>query len=342
MRDYGVLYIEFWNNPDIQGLSDQAKLLAIYLLANRHGTMLGCYPLLLNYIGADLAWPADKVAQAVNELIQIEFVIYDNQYEWIFINNFLKWNSVQNPNQAKKLVKLASKIPKASCLRPQLMSVLQTCNHMKPEILNRFITVTQPYRNQDQKQEQNQKQDQEKNTQTRAQEKTDSLQTVAVSVCDKAFVNQQSVTNPSTSEQNLHSHRQTAIQHIFEHWKITLNHPEAQLDADRITVIQKGLALNFSIDQLCQAITGCSRTPYYMGVNERHEIFDGLHVIFKNRHQIERFIRQAKCPPTNTILTSKQANNISSLKHWLNKKLGHLKTANGVEENYSPQEQRHD
>jgi hypothetical protein len=84
---------------------------------------------------------------------------------------------------------------------------------------------------------------------------------------------------------------------IFEFWKKTLGHPTAKLDEKRKQCIRYGLKLGYSISQLCEAITGCSLTPHNMGNNDRGQRFDGLHIIFKNADNIERFIFNARSPP---------------------------------------------
>ena len=89
-----------------------------------------------------------------------------------------------------------------------------------------------------------------------------------------------------------------SILEIFEFWKTTLNHPNAQLDKKRTICIRQALSLGFNVSQLQEAIVGCSQTPHNLGHNERGERYDGLHVIFKSSDNIERFIRNCHNPPT--------------------------------------------
>ena len=49
MRDFGRLQCEFWVHAAIQPLSDQAKLLAAYLITGPHSNALGCYRLPTGY-----------------------------------------------------------------------------------------------------------------------------------------------------------------------------------------------------------------------------------------------------------------------------------------------------
>ncbi|WP_423063757.1 hypothetical protein [Candidiatus Paracoxiella cheracis] len=98
---------------------------------------------------------------------------------------------------------------------------------------------------------------------------------------------------PSTQKQRKSNPDAAVITRIFEHWKAIMNHPRAKLDDKRKRDIRKGLKLNFTEDELKQAITGCSKSAFHMGQNDRNEVYDGLGLIFRNADKIENFIAQA-------------------------------------------------
>lgn len=85
---------------------------------------------------------------------------------------------------------------------------------------------------------------------------------------------------------------------IFEHWKSVMNHPRAKLDDTRKKAIKKALRLGYDVEQLQQAITGCSKTPFNMGDNDRGQVYDRLNLILRDADQIERFINNFHNPPT--------------------------------------------
>jgi biotin operon repressor len=87
------------------------------------------------------------------------------------------------------------------------------------------------------------------------------------------------------------------VENIFECWQQVMNHPKAKLDKKRERFIRDAFGLGYTPEQLCAAITGCSMTPHNMGKNDRGEVYDGLHVIFRDADQIERFMRNNKSPP---------------------------------------------
>lgn len=87
------------------------------------------------------------------------------------------------------------------------------------------------------------------------------------------------------------------IKEIFAYWQEIFNHKRSCLDNKRLKKIKAALQYGFTIEELKEAIKGCSLTPHNMGKNDRHEIYDAIDIIFRSCDQIERFIRNAKNPP---------------------------------------------
>ncbi len=111
-------------------------------------------------------------------------------------------------------------------------------------------------------------------------------------------------------------------QEIFKHWKTTMKHPDAKLDSKRKMLIAKALSLGYDIEQLCNAITGCSVTPHNMGDNDRGQRYDGLHVILRDADQIDRFIYHYHYPPQPIRDADKRTQgNIHAMQCWVNKKM---------------------
>ncbi len=109
---------------------------------------------------------------------------------------------------------------------------------------------------------------------------------------------------------------------IFEHWQKVMEHPQAKLDSERRTLIQRALKLGYSKDELCRAITGCSLTPHNRGENDRNERYDGLHIIFGSSEKIERFMRHYENPPKSKTAAEKHTeSNIHTLQNWINAKM---------------------
>jgi hypothetical protein len=114
-----------------------------------------------------------------------------------------------------------------------------------------------------------------------------------------------------------------AIKVIFEHWKTVMQHPRSKLDCKRSSLIRKALKMGYTAQELCDAVTGCSITPHNMGENLQGQRYDGLHIIFKDADQIDRFIYNCHHPPkskSNNEAVKRQEDNLHELNKWLESK----------------------
>ncbi len=116
MRDFGVVHTRFWEWAQEMELSDQGKLIAVYLLTCRHSNSLGCFRLPKEYVSADLGYSIDRVSKGYAELINKDFLAYCETTKYIFIPKYLKWNPPQNPKHAKGILKLIKQLPESFTL----------------------------------------------------------------------------------------------------------------------------------------------------------------------------------------------------------------------------------
>ncbi len=84
---------------------------------------------------------------------------------------------------------------------------------------------------------------------------------------------------------------------IFTYWQNTLDHPRSKLDEKRKSLIKKWLKVGYSVNDLCSAIAGCSKTPHNMGDNDNGQKYDSLELIFRTSDQIDRFMGNDLNPP---------------------------------------------
>jgi len=105
---------------------------------------------------------------------------------------------------------------------------------------------------------------------------------------------------------------------IFEHWKKIMSHKNAVFDDKRKKIITAALKFGYSQEQLKEAITGCSFTPHNMGSNEHGSRYDGVHLIFRDSGQIERFIHNCKNPPSGKKQQSQQKDKPDYSEIWEN------------------------
>ncbi len=105
-------------------VSDDARLLALYLLTGQHTNMIGCFRLPDGYVSEDLAWTPERVSKGFDELSANGFATRDSSSKWVLIRNFLTWNSVENPNQGIAALRLFDQVPDKSTVKPELARVL--------------------------------------------------------------------------------------------------------------------------------------------------------------------------------------------------------------------------
>ena len=161
MRDYGKVYSTFWSSQTTSTLTDDGKLLALYLLTCSHNTIAGVFRLPDGYVSEDLGWPIERVAKGFDELFAKGFANRCVTTKWVWICRHMEWNKPENPNQCKSAAKIAQGIPDECFWKPDFMRVcgglLGLVKFQKP---NRSETVAKPLLNQKQEQEQEQEQEQ--------------------------------------------------------------------------------------------------------------------------------------------------------------------------------------
>lgn len=121
----------------------------LYLLTSPHRNIIGCYFLPEPYACFDLGWLPERFKKALDELLCVERVKYDEQYHIILIPNYLKFNPLENPNQVKSAIEKVNELPQTA-LFVDLISVLKAIDKpfVKPllqrlqERLPQPVTVT--------------------------------------------------------------------------------------------------------------------------------------------------------------------------------------------------------
>lgn len=66
MRDYGKVNSSFWTSESIRSLSDDGRMLSLYLLTSPHANMTGCFRLPDGYVCEDLQWDKNRVITVNN------------------------------------------------------------------------------------------------------------------------------------------------------------------------------------------------------------------------------------------------------------------------------------
>jgi hypothetical protein len=159
MRDYGKVSTSFWSSEDMKSLTDDGRLLALYLLTCGHTSLLGLFRLPDGYVSEDIGWSSQRVTQGFDELFKNGFATRDSTSKWVFIHKFLEWNPLDNPNQGIAALKLFSQIPDKVPMKVDIHRILMDLiRKFDQKNLKGYERVLEQFRNQEQEQEQEQKQ----------------------------------------------------------------------------------------------------------------------------------------------------------------------------------------
>jgi hypothetical protein len=158
MRDYGRVHSTFWSSQTTGPLSDDGKMLALYLMTCSHSTIAGVFRLPDGYVSEDLGWAPERVAKGFAELFAKGFANRCETTKWVWILKHLEWNPPENPNQRKAASKVACSVPDECGWKQAFMRACGEALGLKaPEKSNPSETVPKPFRNQEQEQEQKEK-----------------------------------------------------------------------------------------------------------------------------------------------------------------------------------------
>lgn len=105
---------KFW--ADTEEWSDDARLLALYLLTCPHRTTEGLFRLTTRYMAFDLGWAEERLAEPLAQLLAEGFIERDEERSLVLIVNAMKYQAPQNPNQVKHALRKLEEIPRSSPL----------------------------------------------------------------------------------------------------------------------------------------------------------------------------------------------------------------------------------
>ncbi len=157
MRDYGKVHSSFWSSKTIDTLSEDGRMLALYLLTSPHSTISGVFRLPDGYVCEDIRWSSERVNKGFAELFAKGFANRCETTKWVYIYKHFEWNKPENPNQRKAAKKIALSIPDECSWKPLFMRDWRDfLDISEEEYPNTPVTVSEPFLNQEQEQEQEQ------------------------------------------------------------------------------------------------------------------------------------------------------------------------------------------
>jgi len=139
-------------------LSDDAKMLWLYILTCPHGNLLGFFVLKPGYVCEDLKWLPERFSKPFKELLTVPLsnsqekglISFDQKTNLLLIKNYLEHNPLANPNQIKAALNKLEELPFSPLFR-EFKQLLERFNKplYKPLIewldkrLGKPVTVTE-------------------------------------------------------------------------------------------------------------------------------------------------------------------------------------------------------
>lgn len=96
------------------------------------------------------------------------------------------------------------------------------------------------------------------------------------------------------------------VEEVFEFWQTTMGKQKAHLDSKRRKIIEARLR-EYSIEELKQAIIGCTKSSFHMGYNAQQTAYNQISNIFGSPENTEKFIEQ-----TNTKRLAANSHDLST------------------------------
>ena len=337
MRDYGRVYTAFWTSEDIRSLTDDGRLLALYLLTSPHSTIAGVFRLPDGYASDDLQWGTERVSEGFHELLGKGFVDRCETTKWVWIRRFLDWNAPDGPNQWKAARKVAALIPAECRWKAQFSQVFARAagdpppldpqlpaNRSEPHaddgarahhepIGNPSGTVPKPIRIQEQEQET------EPHVHLRAPGGGDD----GADPLKREDAQGELLSARSGPGAQPHPGRRIgdAVDRVFAHWQRLYGHPRAVLDSKRRKIITNALAA-YSEADLCRAIEGYRSSPHHMGQNDRATVYDDIELFLRDARHIESGLKFATAPP-HAGLSTLTRKNVAAVADWVPPEMRH-------------------
>ena len=96
MARYRKIDPRIWNDAKFSSLSNDAKLLFLYLLTSPQTQMIGAVPMRAESVAAELGFDTKRYGIRYQELYKLGIAEYDDRGLY-WVKNFLKYNSPDNP-----------------------------------------------------------------------------------------------------------------------------------------------------------------------------------------------------------------------------------------------------
>ena len=127
MARYKKVDVRMWNDAKFFELSDEGKMIFIFLLTAPQGTMIGAVPIDKYTVCRYLNMDEKRYAKGYQELHEKMSMIDYDERGLFFIKNFFKYNPPENPNVVKSWSSLLDVLPECELLKTIAKAAITAC-----------------------------------------------------------------------------------------------------------------------------------------------------------------------------------------------------------------------
>ena len=126
MARYRKIDPRIWNDAKFSSLSNDAKLLFLYLLTSPQTQMIGAVPMRAESVAAELGFDTKRYGIRYQELYKLGIAEYDDRGLY-WVKNFLKYNSPDNPKVVISWRECLDFLPECPLLKKLIDSAKAHC-----------------------------------------------------------------------------------------------------------------------------------------------------------------------------------------------------------------------
>ena len=122
---YAMVSSAIWNDEKFKLLSEDERILLLYLITCPHGNMIGLFTLKDGYACEDLGWEPKRYQDSISKLTKSSFVSYDKEQKVVLIRKLLKTDPIEDHKRiVNGAVKQFKMVPDTK-LKQELLSILE-------------------------------------------------------------------------------------------------------------------------------------------------------------------------------------------------------------------------
>lgn len=272
---YTKIESKFWQDKRIQKLSIEARYLMLYLLTSPHRNIIGIYYLPVSYACSDLGLNDQQFGKLLKELIDNDFVSYDEESNMVLVKNYLEHNPLENQNQIKGAIKKLNELPETFLIF-EFYETVKSSNGRVPEefikgfqtLLKGLETLSEPFRTK--------KKNKKKNKKKKEEEEKEKKEIIAP---DGAVDSDEST---------------DSIKEIFDYYNEVFKDCWSKpllLTPQRKKKISARLN-NFTPEELKVAIRNIRASPFHCGDNDKGRIYATPEFIFRNDEIVDKWLKE--------------------------------------------------